>query len=252
MATTAIEVTTEGKPAGIPAARVVFTEGGKGGVGKTAVATILADWYQSQGFSPALIDMDTENKMRGSLSHFYPARKSNIQTERGLDEFLHVLDEGSPLILADMGAGAGQVAQQWFNSMYDTAAANGIVFTAVGIVTPDPASVASVLSWAAFLQKRVSYVVVRNAVNNPADFSYWETDPQAADFRKVMKPREISMEYRVSEIEHETRQHGVTLRAVATREASVPTLKQTATVWRAQAYRRNVFAEFDKIKDVLL
>lgn len=252
MASTAMKQIPDASAAAIPSARIVFTEGGKGGVGKTAVAAMLADWYEARGFSPALIDMDTENKMRGSLSHFYPARKSNIQTERGLDEFLHVLDEGSPLILADMGAGAGQVAHQWFNSMYETAAENGIVFTAVGIVTPDPASVASVLSWAAFLQKRVSYVVVRNAVNHPADFSYWETDAQAMDFRKAMRPREIAMEYRVSEIEHETRQHGVTLRAVATREAAVPTLAQTAAVWRAQAYRRNVFAEFDKIKDVLL
>ena len=54
--------------------------------------------------------MDTENKSRGSLIHFFPqARKSNIQQAHGLDEFVNVLDEGAPGVLADMGAGAGEV-----------------------------------------------------------------------------------------------------------------------------------------------
>jgi len=34
-----------------------------------------------------------------------------------------------------MGAGAGQVAAEWFDSMYEDVAATGVAFTAVGVVT---------------------------------------------------------------------------------------------------------------------
>ena len=97
--------------------------------------------------------MDTENKAQGSLAHFFPkARKNNIHLARGLDQFVEVLDKGVPIVVADMGASAGDVAHEWFDSMYESASESGIAFTAIGIVTPDPASVASVLDWATFLQ----------------------------------------------------------------------------------------------------
>ena len=40
----------------------MFTQGGKGGVGKSAFATMLVEWYRKQGAPIALIDMDSENK----------------------------------------------------------------------------------------------------------------------------------------------------------------------------------------------
>jgi hypothetical protein len=54
----------------------------------------------------------------------------------------------------------------------------GIVFTAIGIVTSDPASVESVLTWASRLQKRVAYLIIENSLTEHADFTYWrESDP---------------------------------------------------------------------------
>ena len=79
------------------------------------------------------------------------------------------------IILADMGAGSGQVASDWFDAMYEDVAATGARFTAVGIVTPDPASVESVLAWANRLQERAQYLIVQNATSPQADFSYWES-----------------------------------------------------------------------------
>ena len=236
-----------------PTSRIVFTQGGKGGVGKTAFSTLLVEWYDTQNAPLALIDMDSENKDRGSLGHFFPhVRKVNIQRARGLDDFVHVLDEGAPLVVADMGAGAGEVAHQWFDAMHAQANENGVAFTAIGIVTPDPASVSSVLSWASFLQDRVSYLIVKNSISNPSDFSYWDNDREAEVFRREAQLQVISMEYRLAEIEHEAREHGLTLQAVAERKTKVPALSQTASVWRAQAYRRNLFAELNRVKDLLL
>jgi len=127
--------------------RVVFTMGGKGGVGKTGVMVALAEWFKENQIPVTLLDLDTENKARGSLQHFFNGRvtKVNIHTPAGLDAFVDNLDGDTPIILADMGAGAGQVAADWFESMYEDVAATGVRFTAVGVVTPDPASVESVL-----------------------------------------------------------------------------------------------------------
>jgi len=252
MATAAPLIEMTGREAQ-PTSRIAFLQGGKGGVGKTAFATMLIEWYRTKGAPVALIDMDSENKSRGSLGHFFPdARKVNIQRARGLDDFVDVLDQGAPIVVADMGAGAGEVAHQWFDSMHEQAKDSGVAFTAIGLVTPDPASVSSVLAWGNFLENRVDYLIVKNAISNPADFSCWENDPAAIEFRRLAQPKVISMEYRLPEIEHEAREHGLTLQAVAERKTTVPALKSTASVWRAQAYRRHIFTELETVKDLLL
>ncbi len=53
-----------------------------------------------------------------------------------------------------MGAGSGQATYEWLEKIYPDVSVTGIVFTAIGIVTSDPASVDSVLAWAARLQNR--------------------------------------------------------------------------------------------------
>ena len=60
---------SESSAAGIPAVRkrVILSMGGKGGVGKTSVMTGLAEWFQENGIPVKLLDLDTENKARGSL-----------------------------------------------------------------------------------------------------------------------------------------------------------------------------------------
>jgi MinD-like ATPase involved in chromosome partitioning or flagellar assembly len=235
-----------------PLSRVVFTQGGKGGTGKTAFMSLLAEWYAAHNLPHTLLDLDTENKSKGSLAAYFPkARKVNVHTPEGLDAFVDALDEDSPVVIADMGAGAGAVAASWFDSMHSQVAESGVVFTAIGVVTPDPASVESVLAWGRSLQNRVEYLIVRNALTDPADFQYWEQAEAAIEFRKAFHPREISMEYRLAKVENPARQHGVTLAAVADRDSHIPELQQTTVVMRAQAYRRNLFAQLDGVMDLL-
>jgi hypothetical protein len=63
-----------------------------------------------------LLDLDSENKARDSLKHFFncTVTKVNIHTPAGLDAFVDFLDGSTPIILVNMGAGAGQVAADWF------------------------------------------------------------------------------------------------------------------------------------------
>jgi MinD-like ATPase involved in chromosome partitioning or flagellar assembly len=234
--------------------RVVFTMGGKGGVGKTGVVVALAEWFEANDIPVTLLDFDTENKARGSLKHFFngTVTKVNIHTPAGLDAFVDHLDGGSPIILADMGAGAGQVAADWFESMYEDVAAIGVRFTAVGVVTPDPASVESVLAWANRLQERVQYVIVENATSALADFTYWRSTKQANCFREAFEPAVLQMEFRLAELENPLRQHGIQIGQVADRKTVVDELKRASLIMRAQSYRRRLFSEFDRAKQVFL
>lgn len=234
--------------------RVVFTMGGKGGVGKTGVVVALAEWFQANEIPVTLLDLDTENKARGSLKHFFngTVTKVDVHTPAGLDAFVDHLDSGTPIIVADMGAGAGQVAAGWFDSMYEDVAATGVRFTAVGIVTPDPASVESVLAWANRLQERVEYVIVENATSALADFTYWHSTKQADQFRQVFTPAILQMEFRLAELENPLRQHGIQLGQVADRKTAVDELKRASLIMRAQSYRRRLFSEFDRTREAFL
>jgi MinD-like ATPase involved in chromosome partitioning or flagellar assembly len=234
--------------------RVIFSMGGKGGVGKTSVMTALAEWFHDNGVPVRLLDLDSENKARGSLTHFFRGEvpKVNIHTPAGLDAFVDELTGEYSVILADMGAGAGQVTHEWFDKMYPDVAEAGIVFTAVGAVTSDPASVESVLSWAAKLQRRVSYLVVENASSERTDFTYWRESEQARRFQEILSPAVIRIDYRLPDLENATRNHGVRLGEVAARATDAPELQKTSLVMRAQSYRRRMFAEFDKVRELLL
>jgi MinD-like ATPase involved in chromosome partitioning or flagellar assembly len=234
--------------------RVVFTMGGKGGVGKTGIVVALAEWFQANEIPVTLLDLDTENKARGSLKHFFngSVTKVDVHTPAGLDAFVDHLDCGTPIILADMGAGAGQVAAGWFDAMYEDVAATGVRFTAVGIVTPDPASVESVLAWANRLQDRVEYVIVENATSALADFTYWRSTKQANQFRQAFAPAILQMEFRLAELENPLRQHGIQLGQVADRKTVVDELKRASLIMRAQSYRRRLFSEFDRAKEAFL
>jgi hypothetical protein len=182
-----------------------------------------------------------------------PFRVGSIQlTAAGLDAFVDHLAEGAPIILADMGASSGQVTHEWFDSMFEDVAATGVTFTAIGIVTPDPASVESILSWAARLQDRVNYVVVENATTHQADFSYWRDSEQAQQFRTVFHPVVLAMEFRLPELENPARQHGVTLGQIVERRLKVPELERASLVIRASSYRRRLFEEIEKAKGLLL
>ena len=174
------------------------------------------------------------DRTQGSMIILRRLQNSCIHTPAGLDAFVDHFDSGSEIILADMGAGAGQVAADWFESMYEDVAATGMSFTAVGVVTPDPASVESILAWANRLQDRVEYVVVENATSTLSDFTYWKATEQAKRFREAFSPTVLQMEFRLTELENPVRQHGIKLGDVADRKASVDELKRASLVMRAQ------------------
>ncbi len=109
-----------------------------------------------------------------------------------------------------------------------------------------------ILAWADRLQDRVQYVVVENATSTLSDFTYWRSTEQAKRFREAFSPTVLHMEFRLAELENPVRQHGIKLGDVADRKSSVEELKRASLVMRAQSYRRRLFSEFDRTKEVFL
>ena len=93
--------------------------------------------------APAGSISKTSNKARGLPSHpsGWLGPEGKHQHSGRTDAFVHHLSYCAPVVLAQMAAGSGQVTYDWFHRMYLDVAGAGIVFTTVGVVTSDPASV---------------------------------------------------------------------------------------------------------------
>jgi len=61
--------------------RVVFTMGGKGGVGKTGVVVALAEWFQANEIPVTLLDLYPLTKGSSSLARALPSGPSNISAK---------------------------------------------------------------------------------------------------------------------------------------------------------------------------
>ena len=85
-----------------------------------------------------------------------------------------------------MGAGAGQVTYDWFERMYPDVLEAGIGFTAIGVVTADPASVESVLTWTSRLQSQVSYLIVENSITNRPTLPTGAIASRRGNFRRSL------------------------------------------------------------------
>jgi len=60
------------------------------------------------------------------------------------------------------------------------------------------------------------------------------------------------MEFRLAELENPARQHGISLGQVATRQNAINELKRASIVMRAETYRRHLFSEVDRAKEMFL
>lgn len=235
--------------------KVVFIKGGKGGVGKTLTAISLADFFHGAGVPVTLVDADTENRARGSLSHvFKEAPKINIRSQHGLDDFVDLVVSGNaPLVLADLGAGSGQDTFAWFNAMHEPLKEAGISFLAVGVITTEAASIDSILDWASELKNRTDYLVVRNHRHGD-NFRFLEASDAGQRFLRVAKPKIIDLEQRLDDIQGELSNRGLSLRQAleADNETLGPLLAKFSSKVRMRGYLTRIEAEFKKVTETLL
>lgn len=235
--------------------RVIFTQGGKGGVAKTEVCLSLVSWYRQQDLSPALLDFDVENTNKSGLQNFFAeAAKLDVHREGTLDEFFDVCEASKDgLVIADLGAGAGEATYRWFDEAFEDATEMGIRFTSVGVTTNEAGAVQSVLKWGSKLQARVEYLIVLNEMREPnSAFDYWHAEPAVEQFKSALNPFLMVMGSRIQEFQAELRNQSGTLQQVIDGEIDTPYFRQMKNLIRARRYQRQMFEGFEAASEILL
>src|SRR6266481_7569030 len=231
---------------------IIFTQGGKGGVGKTTVVTALTAWIRTKGFDPVLLDFDSENRDKSSFQSFYPeAQKIDIHAPDSLDRVFHFLEKPGTILIADQGAGSGAETFSWFDRTAEIVREFANVIS-IGIVTKDPGSVESVLTWAYHLGDRVRYLIVLNELVRGTGFDAWCTPPQVNEFIAAAKPKVVDLQNRNPDFEDMLRANGLTLERVIAKDHSVDWFKSLTRIVQARRYQQEAYSAFESASQILL
>jgi CobQ/CobB/MinD/ParA nucleotide binding domain len=232
--------------------QILFTQGGKGGVGKTTVIAALTGWIRTKGFDPVLLDFDSENREKSSFQSFYPeAQKIDIRAPDSLDKVFHFLETPGTILIADQGAGSGAETFSWFDRTTQIVAEFADV-TSIGIVTKDPGSVASVLSWAYHLGSRVRYLIVLNELVRSSGFDAWCTAPEVQEFVTRTAPAIIALQNRNPDFEDMLRANHLTLEKVINRRHSVDWFHSLTRIVQGRRYQQEAYDAFESVSHILL
>ena len=232
--------------------QILFTQGGKGGVGKTTVIAALTGWIRTKGFDPVLLDFDSENREKSSFQSFYPeAQKIDIRAPDSLDRVFHFLETPGTIVIADQGAGSGAETFSWFDRTAQIVGEFADV-TSIGIVTKDPGSVASVLSWAYHLGDRVRYLIVLNELVRGSGFDAWCTTPEVQEFVTRTAPAIIALQNRNPDFEDMLRANHLTLEKVINRRHSVDWFHSLTRIVQGRRYQQEAYDAFESVSHILL
>ena len=232
--------------------QILFTQGGKGGVGKTTVIATLTGWIRTKGFDPVLLDFDSENREKSSFQSFYPeAQKIDIRAPDSLDRVFHFLETPGTIVIADQGAGSGAETFSWFDRTAQIVCEFADV-TSIGIVTKDPGSVASVLSWAYHLGSRVRYLIVLNELVRGSGFDAWCTTPEVQEFVTRTAPAIIALQNRNPDFEDMLRANHLTLEKVINRRHSVDWFHSLTRIVQGRRYQQEAYDAFESVSHILL
>jgi len=180
-----------------------LTLGGKGGVGKTILATLLADYLKSNSIPFVAFDCDLENAGKAAaFSTAYPeAQRANLRSVADCDKLLSVAAE-APITLVDLPANASGDFMQWWESVAtpETLEALNLGIVGLGSITPEAGSFASVAQWANALQDSMSYIVGLNhrtmqrvAIPKEELFREYFQSKVGKQFRQLLQPKEIEI-----------------------------------------------------------
>ena len=154
-------------------------------------------------------------------------------------------------MIADQGAGSGAETFSWFNRTAEIVREFADV-TSIAIVTKDPCSIASVLTWAYHLGNRARYLVVLNELVRGTGFDAWCTTPAVKDFVATTKPAVVSLQNRNPDFEDMLRANHLTLERVISREHSVAWFHSLTRIVQARRYQQEAYTAFESAAHILL
>ena len=232
--------------------QILFTQGGKGGVGKTTVIAALTAWIRTKGFDPILLDFDNENRDKSSFESFYSeALKIDIRAPDSLDRVFHFLETPGAIVIADQGAGSGAETFSWFDRTAEIVREFADV-TSIGIITKDPGSVESVLTWAYHLRDRVRYLIVLNELVRGTGFDAWTDAPEVRAFVATATPKVIGLQNRNPDFEDMLRANRLTLERVIAKDHSIEWFKSLTRIVQARRYQQEAYSAFESASQILV
>ena len=145
--------------------RLILTHGEKGGVGKTTVARVVADFVNSRGLTFRAFDAEGAT---GQLLRFHPSETAAVDVAHAAD-IAPVLDyvmegAGKRLALVDLGARSGEDLRNWLHrgGALEEAAAARLGITIIYVLGGAIDSVGHLKECYASLGREVNYVIVKN------------------------------------------------------------------------------------------
>src|SRR5215471_12124225 len=145
--------------------RLILTHGEKGGVGKTTVARLIADFLNSRNSSYRAFDAEGTT---GQLLRFHPVETAavNVASAATIAPVLDYLMDGSGrrLALVDLGARSGEDVKSWLyrGGALEEAEAARLGITVIYVLGGAVDSVGHLKECFAALGRDVNYVVVKN------------------------------------------------------------------------------------------
>lgn len=181
--------------------KVYLTLGGKGGVGKSIVAMLLADYFVRAERAFGAYDCDEENRAKSAaFGNFYKAAVPvNLRSIEDCDNLLVTASEW-PVSVVDLPANASAEFFEWWEAVVspDTLRSLNIEVIGVGVVTPEAGAVASVVQWAARLQESMRFLIALNhrtpmrvAKDRERLFAEYFASRVGRRFRETLCPEEI-------------------------------------------------------------
>ena len=145
--------------------RLLLTHGEKGGVGKTTVARLVADFLSARDASFRAFDAEGP---AGQLLRFHPAQTSAVEVDKAsaIAPVLDFLMDGTPkrLALVDLGARSGEDLKEWLykGGALEEAEGGQLGITIVYVVGGAVDSVGHLKECFVALGNAVEYVIVKN------------------------------------------------------------------------------------------
>ncbi len=145
--------------------RLIVTHGEKGGVGKTTVARVIADFLKSHDIAYRAFDAEGET---GQLLRFHPTDTSSVDVAdaASVAPVLDYLMDGSGkrLALVDLGARSGVDLKAWLyrGGALEEAESARLGITVVYVLGGAIDSVGHLKECYAALGREVNYVIIRN------------------------------------------------------------------------------------------
>lgn len=154
--------------------RIHFIGGEKGGVGKSVVARLLAQYYIDESIPFAIVDADRSHP---AMMRYYAAFSSagDLDTFEGADPIMQLALDADQRVLVDLPAQSDRFLATWMtkNGIVELATESGVQITFWHVMDDGKDSISLLESLFATYGSSVNYVVVKN-YGRGADFAAFE------------------------------------------------------------------------------